>query len=114
MHAPVSDDVVRFLREEIDSVRELEMLLLLRARGSHATTPAALSAQLRIGSAWAEEQLERMLAKDLLSSEHDRAGRPAYRYAPRPRARAEIVDAVARLFQTRRTSVIRLVFAERD
>jgi len=108
----VSNEMARFLRDEIDSVRELEMLLLLRSAGARATTPAALSAQLRSGVPWAEEQLSRMEAKGFVSVTRDGAGQRVFRYAPRARSQAETIDMVARLFETHRTSVIRLIFAE--
>ena len=78
----VSNEMARFLRDEIDSVRELEMLLLLRSAGARATTPAALSAQLRTGVPWAEEQLSRMEAKGFVSVTRDGAGQRVFRYAP--------------------------------
>ncbi len=105
----VSNEMARFLRDEIDSVRELEMLLLLRSAGARAATPAALSAQLRTGVPWAEEQLS---TKGFVSVTRDGAGQRVFRYAPRARSQAETIDMVARLFETHRTSVIRLIFAE--
>lgn len=103
---------MRFLRDEIDSVRELEMLLALRAAGVGTITPAALSAQLRTGERWAEDQLALLARKGLVAVTPDTGEQAVYRYAPETDDRTAVIDEVARLFETHRTTVIRLVFAE--
>lgn len=108
--AGASDDVVRFLRDEIDSVRELEMLVALRAAGPVATTAGALASALRSGDEWTGEQLARMAAKGFVSATTE-AGHVVYRYAPDRPALAAVIDDVARLFETRRTHVIGLIFS---
>lgn len=107
--ADASDDVVRFLRDEIDNVRELEMLVALRAAGPVATTAGALASALRSAAEWTDEQLARMAAKGFVSATSE-AGH-AYRYAPVDPALAAVIDDVARLFETRPTHVISLIFS---
>lgn len=111
--ADTSDDVVRFLHDEIDSVRELEMLLALRAAGPVATTAGALAAELRSGAEWTNEQLERMAAKGFVSATRE-ARHVSYRYAPNRPALTALIDEVARLFETRRTHVIGLIFSRSE
>lgn len=110
---PMPEEVVRFLRTEIDSVRQLETLLALRMAGG-ARSAQALGAQLRIGPRWTEQQLEDLRTRGLLEATEDASGNPAYRFAPRSAELGRIVDAVAELFDRRRATVIHLIFADAD
>ncbi|MGH2942292.1 MAG: hypothetical protein ACRDLN_05920 [Solirubrobacteraceae bacterium] len=105
--------IVRFLRQEMESVRELETLLALRASAATRTTDS-LAAELRSGVRWTEQQLEGLRAKGLVRIAQDESGAPSYRYAPGTTDLAAIVDAVADLFAKRRSTVIRLIFADTD
>ncbi len=103
-----------FLREQVGSVRELEMLMALRAAGARPTRPAQLSAQLRADVAWTEQQLARMAQEGLVSAARDDAGRAEYRYAPATPGLVAVLEEVAHLLRTRRTTVIRLIYADPD
>lgn len=105
--------VLQFLRHEIESVRELEVLLALRASSATRTT-AALAAELRSAARWTEQQLESLRAKGLVSAATDDSGSSGYRYAPRTTDLADIVDTAADLFAKRRLTVIRLIFADTE
>lgn len=114
MVSEVSGAAARFLRDRIDSLRELEMLLALRAAGARPITPEQLSAQLRANVRWTEEQLARMAEGGLVSTESDVTGATAYRYSPATSGLAAVLDEVAQLLHTRRLRVIELIFAEPD
>jgi len=109
----ISAPIVRFLRHEMESVRELETLLALRASAAPRTTEA-LAAELRSGARWTEQQLEGLRAKGLVQVATDDSGSPGYLYAPRSTDLAAIVDAAADLFAKRRSTVIRLIFADTE
>ena len=102
----IRSDVERFLHEDIESVRQLEVLLHVRAGAPRAYAAEEVSAELRSGPAWTAQQLEDLRAKRLL--EELRQQPPAYRYAPGEHA--ALVDEVDRLFARRKPSVIELIF----
>jgi hypothetical protein len=106
---PIPQSVVQFLGSEIESVRELETLLALRACASPVTA-GALAATLRSRMGWTEQQLASLQAKGLVSTAATGAGAPCYAYAPRTAELAVVVDAVADAFARRRSTVIRLIF----
>lgn len=105
--------ILRFLRHEIESVRELETLLALRASSGTRTTEA-VAAQLRSGARWTEQLLEGLRAKGLVCAATDDPGSAGYRYAPRTAELAAVVDAAADLYAKRRLTVIRLIFADTE
>lgn len=106
---PIPLPVVQFLGSEIESVRELETLLALRARASPVTA-GALAATLRSGMGWTEQQLESLCAKGLASIAAEDSEAPRYAYAPRSVDLAGVIDDVADAFARRRSTVIRLIF----
>jgi hypothetical protein len=73
---PIPEAVLLFLHRQIDSVRELETLLTLRASAT-TTTAHALAAKMRSGARWTEEQLEGLHAKGLVASRQTAKARPA-------------------------------------
>jgi hypothetical protein len=103
-------DVVSFLREDIESVRQLEALLLLRADPARAWTPEQVSAELRSGVPWSRQQLEDLRAKGMLEAASAIGGEPAFRYAPASPQLGRVTAAVAELFVRRKTTVIKLIF----
>jgi len=105
---------VRFLRDDVESVRQLEALLFIRRGAGRAWTPEQVSAELRSGIGWTTQQLEDLRAKRLLEAAAGPHGEPAFRYAPADGRLAAIVDAVADLFTRRKTTVIRVIFGDAD
>src|ERR1044072_2981542 len=61
----IPEDVAAFLQSDIESVRQLEALLLLRAQ-RRSWSARDVSTELRSGVAWSEQQLEGLRAKGLL------------------------------------------------
>ena len=107
----IPEEVKRFLYEDIESVRQLEVLLHVRAGAPRAYTAEEVSAALRSGPAWTAQQLEDLRAKGLLEELSEQP--PAYRYAPGP-GQSALVDTVDRLFARRKPKVIELIFAGPD
>jgi hypothetical protein len=107
-------DVLRFLRHDVASVRQLETLLLVRANAPRAWTAEQVNAELQSGLTWTRRQLDGLHAKGLLEVRRDPEGPPAFRYAPTSGELATVVDAVAELFARRRTRVIELIFGGHD
>lgn len=108
---PIPEAVLLFLQREIESVRELETLLALRA-SSTTVTAESLAARMRSGARWTEQQLEGLHAKGLVAISAAGEGPPCYGYAPRTAELEAIVDAVADAYDRRRSTVVRVAFGD--
>jgi hypothetical protein len=128
----VPPEVASFLADNIDSVLELELLLLLRAEPARLWSAADLAQELKIDPAFAAAQLEKFRQRKLLSAAAaaaaaaaadpaepgvEAAGRtdqtiPAYRYAPESPALDAIVAAVAATYASHRVTMIGLIFSK--
>ncbi len=99
-----------FIASHVESVMQLEVLLLLSGQRGRARTPAELAQDLRIDPAWVEAQLKAMAGKGLLETTD--GSPPDYRYAPRtPELDAAVAD-LAKAYADRRVTVIGLIFSK--
>jgi hypothetical protein len=89
MDDPVSPALRAFLLEHIDSIAQLEALLLLR-REAGALPVAAIARLLYVTEAAAADELSALAARGLLSREDG-----AWRYAPADAHAAALVDELA-------------------
>ena len=103
--------VRQFIAEHVDSVMQLEVLLMLAGRPGQVWTSAALAEQLRIDPAWVETQLRAMAAGGLVVVPE---GHPSteYRFEPRTADVARAIDDLATAYADRRVTVIGLIFAK--
>jgi hypothetical protein len=97
-----------FVAEHVRSVAALEVLLLLRATRPRAWAAAALAAELRIGSHFAEGRLAELARAGLVEAA---GGEAAYRYAPEPAERDALVEELEIAYAARRVSVVTLIYA---
>jgi hypothetical protein len=111
--AGVSQEVATFLADHIESVLELELLLLLRANPARLWTAATLAHELKIDPVFAAAQLDKFYSHGLLAGEA-RTDEPgaAYRYAPASAGLDRIVAAVAAAYASHRVSIIGLIFSK--
>ena len=100
-------DVESFIHEQLTSVAQLEILLLLHADPEKQLTPSEVAEQLRIDPVWAASELDRLRGAGVL----DTADHGAYCYAPRTPELAGAIDGLAKAFSTHRVSVITMIFA---
>ncbi len=100
----------RFLTEDIHSVMQLELVLLLHRNADRLWSVAAAAREVRAPQPWVEDQLKGMVALGLveLILEDD----PSYRF-DRGAALAAAVDEIALCFPQWRTSVIALIHRPR-
>jgi hypothetical protein len=75
----IPNPVQSFVRENIDSVGMLELLLVLEADPERAWSPAELSAELRVHLDGLASQLEHLRARGLV--ERNGGAEPRFRYA---------------------------------
>jgi hypothetical protein len=106
---PLSPGARDFISLHIRSVRQLELLLMLRDRGDQRWTAATVAAALRVAPNWAARELEAMRATRLLSA--DGEADAAYSYSPSS-SEDRFVAELADVYQRRKQTVIQAVLNE--
>jgi len=106
--AEIPTNVRRFLHDQIESVVQVEVLLLMQAEPTRAFGSTDLVQALRVEPAWAAAQLSDLCGRGILAE----AGPGSYRYAPRAAEVADAVTGLARAYADRRVTVIGLIYAK--
>jgi hypothetical protein len=98
------DDVARFLSQHIDSVEQLEVLLLLHRAGDSAWTAEMVAAALYTQPTSAAHRLGALCDHGLL----EQVGRhpPVYRFAAETLDRGELIATLADTYRERRVAVV--------
>ncbi|MFS8069915.1 MAG: hypothetical protein ACMG6S_26415 [Byssovorax sp.] len=109
----ISESLRLFITAHINSIEELEVLILLRATEERGWSAAQVSRELGANVPWIQERLADLASRGFLSVQEGESG-PLYRYAPSTReSRAQIED-LAITYKQRRLSVINLVYSKPD
>lgn len=105
----IPPEVLDLIALHIDSVEQLEVLLLLHGTRDRSWTPAAASEELRTNESSTRERLADLAHHGLVALD-----RPPdqYRYLPRTPEQARAVAGLAEAYATRRVSVITHIFAK--
>jgi len=106
----IPQPVRAFIAAHVESVLQLELLLLLHAQAPRPWTADELARELRIDAAWASAQLASLAGAGVLDA--GAADPPAYRYAPRTPQLDAAVAGLARAYAARRVTVIGLIFSK--
>jgi hypothetical protein len=101
--------VVRQLLERLDSIAQLEMLLLLAATAPEEWSAAQIATRLRIEPGWAAEQLGILRARELLTESRESPGH--HRFDPATPALAKAVEALADSYADHRVSIVALLYS---
>jgi hypothetical protein len=102
----VPPEVRRFIVAEIESVAQLEVLLLLRAAADKEWTVKEVARALVMQPAAVEAWLEQMTARELLAKSGE-----GYRFAPRDSDAERTVDRLAHTYARYRLAVIGVIFS---
>ncbi len=106
--ARLDQNIEKFIHACINSVEQLEILLLLRSRKE--LDAETITQELRTTSSSVEKRLSDLMRKNLVMlREHD--GKRTYVYDP-PSLYADTVDQLASLYSSHRVSVINLIFSK--
>jgi hypothetical protein len=105
----IPKEVAQFVLGNIDSIAQLEALLLLR-REPQQWTAAALAQRLYISETQTLEALEGLRAAGLIAALP--AEPPIYRYAPASNELREIVDRTAAVYATQLVPVTNLIHSK--
>jgi hypothetical protein len=105
----ISPAIREFIAQHIDSVLQLEVLLLLFGQRERAFTAADVSGELRIDATWVGGQLSRMCAMGILAC-ISQANVTNFQYQPAKREIDDAVTGLADAYSQRRVSVVSLIF----
>jgi 2,4-dienoyl-CoA reductase-like NADH-dependent reductase (Old Yellow Enzyme family) len=103
------DDVKRFIVENVRSVAQLEVLLLLRANPSTVWTAEAVSRELYTTPEMMAAQLDELQARGLLIAIETSVRQ--YRYQPKTEELDRLASELDRIYKERRVSVIGQIYA---
>lgn len=104
----LAPDVRRFLTVHIDSVEQLEVLLLLRDEPARAWTPDEVASALRTSATSAVARLDDLARRGLARAEPRSR---SFRFAPADATLARQVDLVAAAYRDRRVTVIGFIYS---
>ena len=108
-HEDLPPEVTRFLRAHIDSVGQLELLLLLHASPQTDFSARQINDRLRSNVATVEGRLAALQARGLVTMQP--GPEPIFRYAPKSDALRNAVDQLARVNRDFRGRVIDFIYA---
>ena len=106
----IPQEVRAFIVDHIDSVLQLELLLLLHKKRDQEFGAAEVVAELRIDPTWAVTQLDDFCARGILKCAEGPPRR--YRYAPKSPDLDSAITRLDQAYSNRRVSVISLIFSK--
>lgn len=105
----ISESVKRFVREQIQTVPKLEVLLLLHREQSRSFTLAEVANELGLESDTALEQLAALEAIGLIETNSNKSN---YQYHPANKKLGSIVDRLAIAYPKQRVPILSAILAE--
>jgi hypothetical protein len=103
----IPGDLQDFILQYIDSITQLEALLLLRADPGGRWEPAHVARRLYAGEREVEAVLAGLCANDLLSCDHG-----IYRYEPRTGDNRSLIDRLAAVYAKHLIPVTNMIHAK--
>ncbi len=104
------EEVQRFIVDNLSSVEELEVLLLLRSRPDKEWNAAEVSQALYTQPAAAAMRLNDLRSHGLLTSRKEAS--ELYRYHPRTADLEPLVSRLSEAYRERRVAVITLIYSK--
>jgi hypothetical protein len=105
----IPDDIVRFVLEKIDSVAQLEAVLLLRGEPQRQWSAAELAARLYISEAQTAELLLGLSAQGLIAAEEERG---VYSCRPRTPELGQMLDRLAEVYAKQLVAITNLIHSK--
>ena len=110
VHGLIPDEIKEFILRTVDSVAQLEALLLLRANPELKWTADAVAGRLYIRAEEAVPWLERLCAASFLVSTGERP--PLYHYQPCSAELGQMVDRLADVYARHLVAVTHLIHSK--
>lgn len=111
MQKGIPESARRLIAAHIESVAQLEILLLLRESPERLWSAADVARELRSSTELAEASLGRLSRAGLAAVEVGEGGTPCFRFAPSAPGSAAAVEQVASAYATHKTALIALIFS---
>lgn len=105
----LSDELVQFIFENIDSVEILEVLLLLRAKSGQYMNAEMINAELRANVESIKTRLAHLIALGLIKNDSENSLH--FRYAPATPELSALVDSLAEGYKIRRQKIFSIIFS---
>lgn len=106
MAQEIANVVQQFLWRAVDSIMQLEALLLLRSQPQREWSSEEIAAELRVDPAGARQQVIPLVQKGLI-----KASSETFSYGARSAEEDALVGEIARLYAERRVTIISLVYS---
>lgn len=106
----LSEEAKKFITEQINSLEQLEILLLLHERRDKEWTAQEVSHELRLSQSSVATRLADLQKQGLLAVEE--ASDPLYRYDPQNPTIEATIDSLVQLYPNYRFTVINLIFSK--
>ena len=105
----ISEGLKRFLREQIQTVFRLEVLLLLHRNRSRSFTVTDVARELGFDDEMAQQQLTKLITLELIELNADHR---SYKYGPANAALSSMVDQLAASYSRQRVPILSVILAE--
>lgn len=104
----IPDELVHFIRDNVFSVEQLEILMLLRRQPTRAWSVQEITSEMRSGQESVSSRLADLASRGLVTP----AGSPTtYSYGPPVPRLQVLVDQLAEAYELRRFRVIDIIFS---
>lgn len=111
MSSAIPESVKRLIADHVESVSQLEVLLLLQRDRETRWTSAEVARTLKTAPELAEATLSKFARAGIAAVDVDEAGVAVFSYRPSTPALRNTVDALAEKYATHKTTVISLIFS---
>jgi len=106
VNSALPEDVHRFILSRIDSVEQLEVLLLMHRAPDTAWTPEAIARELYSTPSSVRGRLDSLVRQELVATE---GTPPSFYSRPQSPALVATLDRIAECYRQRRVAVITLI-----
>lgn len=105
------NDVQQLLKEQIRSIEQLEILLLLRDQPEKRWTTPEVYQTVRSSERSVSQTLEELFKRGMVT--RIEGPEPEFQYAPQKSQLAETINALAHLYAERRVRIVEAIYSER-
>jgi hypothetical protein len=106
----IPNEVRQFLVDHVDSVMQLELMLLLQSEPGRQWSGPDIAAELRVDTTWVAAQLDDLCRRQVLICHGGPTAR--YQFGPADPAVAQTVRMLASRYATHRVSIISMIFSK--
>lgn len=106
----IPHEIRQFIAKHINSVEQLEALLLLHSDTSKQWSAETLANELRINPQWAAMRLKNLCAQGFLTVQE--SGRPLYQFNTGAPDLIHLIHLLKNIYTERRVTVINLIYSK--